>query len=413
MVWLLLTKHYFVIIKIETLSDDAAVIGGIMANRVLLIVIDGFGIGWSPDAALYGDEGANTFASVHEGLNIPVMEMLGLFDILPEYSRGSTVEGAYGKMSELSKGKDTSVGHFELAGYITRNAYKTYPDGFPDDMVKALEKVFGTKIIGNRAASGTEIINRLGVQHLLTGYPIVYTSADSVMQIATHVKRYSVQKLYEMCLAAKSTMNNANRVGRVIARPFDGEDGAFYRTPDRKDFGIAPEGVTLLDKCKAAGLTAAGVGKIYDIFCGKGVTKHYEAHGNAECYLATCRAVDEIKEGLIFVNLVDTDMLYGHRNDISGYKKCLETADSFLGGLISKMTQNDLLIVTADHGCDPAFPTTDHTREYVPLLIYGNKVKKGLNLGTLEGFNNVADIAAEHLSLPKFRENPLYSIIMS
>ncbi|NCA66783.1 MAG: phosphopentomutase [Clostridia bacterium] len=383
-----------------------------MAKRVILIVIDGFGIGWLPDAFEYGDEGSNTFASVAAGLKTPIMQRLGLFEILDGYSRGGEIVGTYGKMSELSKGKDTSAGHFELAGFVTKIPFRTYPEGFPGDMVNKLEKIFGTKIIGNESASGTEIINRLGDKHLATKYPIVYTSADSVMQIATHINIYPIERLYEMCEAAKASMSPENRVGRVIARPFSGASGNYARTPERKDFGIPPDGDTILDKCSSQGLPAVGVGKIRDIFCGKGVNAHYEAHGNEECFEATIRAIKEHKGGLIFTNLVDTDMVYGHRNDVEGYRKCLERVDEFLSKLLCQLEKDDILIVTSDHGCDPQFHTTDHTREYVPLMIYGEKIAKGKNIGTLNGFINVADIVCEHLSLPLYRQNNIYKDII-
>lgn len=376
-------------------------------NRVILIVIDGLGMGYMPDADEYGDYGSNTFKSIVKGLKAPFLASLGLFDILPEYSRKDKIVGAYGKMSELSNAKDTTAGHFELAGYVTDTPFKTYPQGFPDYMVKKLEDEFCTKIIGNEAASGTEIINRLGAKHLSTGYPIVYTSADSVMQIATHIDIYPIEELYEMCIKAKNIMTKQDRVGRVIARPFTGDTGGFYRTPDRKDFGIPPEGKTILDKCIEKGLPAVGVGKIKDIFSGKGINAHYAAHGNAECFEATIKALEEYKNGLIFTNLVDTDMLYGHRNDATGYSEEMERVDTFLFKLANKMTSNDILIVTSDHGCDPNYYTTDHTREYVPLMVYGQSIKS-VALGTLEGFNNVADIIVEHLNLPPYRVNPLY-----
>lgn len=382
-----------------------------MEKRVFLIVIDGFGIGEAPDAKEYNDEGSNTFKSVAEGLNAPFLESLGLFEILPEYSKGKNIVGAYGKMQELSKGKDTSVGHFELAGYVTEKPFRTYPNGFPEDMVNNLKNAFGTDILGNIAASGTEIINRLGALHIETKYPIVYTSADSVMQIATHVDIYPIEKLYNMCEDAKGTMTDENRVNRVIARPFMGSEGNFVRTPDRKDFGIPPEGDTVFDKCASLDIPACGIGKIRDIFAEKGVNIHYEAHGNEECFEATIKAAIEQKSGLIFTNLVDTDMLYGHRNDVEGYRNCVQRIDRFLIELTKYLSKEDILIVTADHGCDPAFNSTDHTREYVPLLIFGEKIKS-VNLGVLIGFNNVADIICEHLSLPIYRNSPLYKSII-
>ncbi len=380
--------------------------------RAIVIVIDAFGIGSCPDSALYGDEGSNTFAAVERYAKLPTLQRFGLFEILPQFSRGGKIIGNYGKMQELSCGKDTTVGHLELAGCITTVPFKTFPNGFPPQLVSRLENAFGRRIIGNKAASGTAIINELGEEHLAGGCPIVYTSADSVLQIAAHKSVIGIEELYELCRKARAIMQGEYKVGRVIARPFDGErNGSFYRTAERKDFGLEPESPTMLDKCAEAGLPSVGVGKIRDIFCGNGITVHYDKHGNKECFGGTFEAMNANTDGLIFVNLVDTDMIYGHRNDVEGFARCLEETDAFLREVLKQLKGDDMLIVTADHGCDPSTLSTDHSREYVPLMIYADRLKGGINLGTLVGFDHVADTVTAWLKLKTGEKNLLPKMI--
>jgi phosphopentomutase len=371
-------------------------------KRVILIVLDSVGCGALPDACCYGDEGCNTLANIAQavgGLNLPNLQRLGLGNIreilgVPPADRP---QGAYGKMVEQSCGKDTTTGHWEIAGIILSQPFPTYPKGFPPALIKKFESRIGTKVLGNIPASGTEIIKILGEEHMKTGYPIVYTSADSVFQIAAHEKVIPLEKLYDMCRIARELLNGKDAVARVIARPFDGEPGKFFRTAGRHDYSLAPPGETMLDIIKNSGKEVVAVGKINDIFTGKGITRVIKSKGNKEGIEATYQAMDSVKEGLIFTNLVDFDMLYGHRNDPTGYAQALEEFDKSLPGYSERLRENDLLVITADHGADPTTESTDHSREYVPILITGPVVKNKISLGTRKTFADVGATVVDYL----------------
>lgn len=362
-------------------------------NRVFLIVLDSVGIGALPDAHKYGDEGSNTLGNTAKavgGLNLPNMDRLGLNRVLA-YTGGSNREviGQYGRMAEASAGKDTTTGHWEMMGIILEKAFPTYPDGFPTEVLEAFEKAVGTKTLGNKAASGTVIIDELGEEHMKTGYPIVYTSADSVFQIAAHEEIIPIERLYEMCEIARDILVGDHAVGRVIARPFEGEPGAFKRTTKRHDYSLKPIESTVLDRLKEKGINTFGIGKIYDIFAGEGISKSFSSGSNAEGMEVMGNLIqDKGWQGLAFVNLVDFDMLYGHRNNPEGYAKALEEFDQWLGTIIPEVSEEELLIITADHGCDPTTESTDHSREYVPLLVY-QKGMEAKDLGTRETFSDI------------------------
>ncbi|NLY42723.1 MAG: phosphopentomutase [Clostridiaceae bacterium] len=369
-------------------------------NRVILIVLDSVGIGELPDAARYGDEGSNTVGNIVKqlgGINIPNLCSLGMgkiegVDYLPV---PPVIDGCYGRMAELSKGKDTTTGHWEIAGVQLMQQFPTYPQGFPPDVIDAFRQKIGTDILGNYPASGTEIIKELGAKHMETGYPIVYTSADSVFQIAAHEQIIPVDRLYEMCKIAREILQGPHGVGRVIARPFVGEPGNFVRTKNRRDFSLEPTGVTVLDMLKDAGYDVIAVGKIEDIFAGRGITYSVHTSNNMEGMDETIRLIKEENRGLIFTNLVDFDMIYGHRNDVKGYKEALEQVDGRIGEAMAAMKEDDLLIITADHGCDPTTKSTDHSREYVPVLLYGQRIKKDVNIGTRATFSDIAATISE------------------
>lgn len=368
-------------------------------KRVFLIVLDSVGIGEMPDAADFGDEGSNTLkaASASSYFSMPNMQKLGLFNIdgVGIGEKETAPLGAFARMAEASKGKDTTVGHWEIAGVISNYALPTYPNGFPQELLEEFSKKTGRGILCNKPYSGTEVINEYGEAHLKTGALIVYTSADSVFQIAAHEGVIPVDTLYHYCQIARDMLTGAHGVGRVIARPFEGEAGAFMRTGRRHDFSLEPPGVTMLDQLKAAGLDVLGIGKVNDIFAGKGITKSTRTDGNPDGIQKTLTAMEEEFEGLCFVNLVDYDMLYGHRNDVSGYAKALTYFDERLPELLGKLQENDILMITADHGCDPSTVSTDHSREYTPLVMFGNRIPAGLNLGTR---NTFSDIGATVLS---------------
>lgn len=364
-------------------------------KRVILIVLDSVGAGALPDAAAYHDEGANTIGHIAEktDLRLPNLCRLGL-GRLPglHLNDSSPVAGAYGRAAERSKGKDTTTGHWEIAGLTLEKPFPTYPHGFPQDVISAFEAAIGTRTLGNYPASGTVILDELGEEHMRTGYPIVYTSADSVFQIAAHEDVIPVARLYEMCEIARRQLVGDHAVGRVIARPFIGTGkGAFTRTAGRRDFSLAPTGETLLDALSGAGLDVLGVGKIEDIFAHRGLTGSNHAAGNPACVKAMMDYVAQPFHGLLFVNLVDFDMVYGHRRDVQGYADALMAFDRQLPVLQAAMDEDDLLIITADHGCDPTFHGTDHTREYIPLLCWRPGMKGAHDLGTRPTY---ADIAA-------------------
>ncbi len=355
-------------------------------DRVILIVLDSVGIGAMPDAAAYGDAGRDTLGHIAEkhGLNIPNLVQFGLANIRP--LAGLTAcpapQGAYGKAALMSPGKDTTAGHWEIAGVILEQPFPTYPNGFPRQIISQFEAAIGRKVIGNFPASGTEIIKQLGEEHLRTGSPIVYTSGDSVFQVAAHEQVIPIEELYRICQAARGILQGPHRVGRVIARPFEGEPGAFRRTERRHDYAVEPPRPMLLDLLHDARLDVVGVGKIPDIFLNRGISASLPGHNNREALESSAKAIESSFEGLLFTNLVDFDMLYGHRLDIAGYARALEETDQYLPRLLERLKPADLLILTADHGCDPLGPSTDHSREYVPVLACGERVRPGVNLGT-------------------------------
>lgn len=374
-------------------------------KRAIIIVLDAVGIGELPDADKYGDCGSNTL--MHVKAAVPSLELknmcnlgLGLIDADGKnlYSKPEKLCGIYGKMSEHSAGKDTTTGHWEISGIWLDKPFPTYPNGFPQDVISAFEKAIGTKTLANRPASGTVIINELGDEHMKTGYPIVYTSADSVFQIAAHEDVISVDRLYEICEIARKQLTGEHGVGRVIARPFIGKNGNYTRTPRRKDFSLPPVHPTILDFAKQAGLEVAGVGKIEDIFCMQGITKSVHTTNNTAGIDQTIKFIKEDFGGIIFTNLVDTDMIYGHRNDVQGFAGALAEFDSRLPDIMSAMKDDDVLFITADHGCDPTTPSTDHSREYVFLLGYGKSLTPG-SIGVRETFADVAKSIETYLGI--------------
>lgn len=365
-----------------------------MLKRVFIIVLDSFGVGELPDAADYGDTGSNTLLSVSKShkFHIPNLRRLGLLNIdgVTAGTPSSAPEGCFARMNELSKGKDTTIGHWEIAGIISEKPLPTFPDGFPDQVIKAFEKATGRRTLCNQAYSGTEVIAKYGQEHIKTGALIVYTSADSVFQIAAHEDVVPLEQQYEYCQMARDIMTGEFGVGRIIARPFIGAYPNFKRTPNRHDFSLAPPKTTMLDLLAAKGFETLGVGKIYDIFAGKSVSWTSRTKNNRDGMEKTIELLDRDFNGLCFVNLVDFDMLYGHRNDVDGYANAISEVDVQVGEFMSKMKPGDVLIITADHGCDPATASTDHSREYVPLLMYGEKLKKGINLGTRKTFSDIS-----------------------
>jgi phosphopentomutase len=373
-------------------------------RRFVLIVLDSVGIGALPDASLYNDTGANTLghiAELYPGLTIPNLVKMGLGNIdndnlLP---KSDHPVACFGKAAELSAGKDTTTGHWEIAGSILAQAFPTFPEGFPADFVQTLEDAIGKATIGNYAASGTEIINQLGDQHVQSGCPILYTSADSVLQIAMHEDIIPIERQYEICSIARHLLVDSLAVGRVIARPFLGSNGNYTRTKNRKDFSLLPP-YTVLDAILQAGKKVKGIGKIYDIFAGKGISESIKTGDNAEGIDATIEAIlNDHESALIFTNLVDFDMLYGHRRDVPGYARCLMHFDDRLPDILTALKEDDVLIITADHGNDPSFKGSDHTREYIPLLIYGKQLKQGYNLGIRQSYADIAASIAEGLGL--------------
>lgn len=369
-------------------------------KRVIIVVMDSVGMGELPDADIYGDRGSNTLGNIADsigGFTLPNLEKLGLGNIdgMKGFEKSASPLGSYGRMTEKSPGKDTTTGHWEMAGIVLEKPFPVFPHGFPEEVIRRFETAIGTKTLGNFAASGTEIIKQLGHQHVMTEYPIVYTSADSVFQIAAHEDVIPIDGLYEMCKIARGILQGEYAVGRVIARPFTGNDGSFARTDRRHDFSLKPIKATILDGISEKGLKVKAVGKIEDIFCGSGITDSVHIHGNLDGVDKTIDYIKEDFEGLIFTNLVDFDMLYGHRNNVEGYAKALTDFDKRLPELMGAMKDDDILLVTADHGCDPTTPSTDHSREYVPLLLYGKKVKQGVNLGTRASFADIAQTLSE------------------
>ena len=378
-------------------------------KRVFLIVLDSFGIGEMEDAASYGDVDVNTIRSVAASpfFHVPNMRELGLFDI-----QGVTVgkpmgpgkhKASVARVREASKGKDTTIGHWEIAGVYSPKPLPVYPQGFPEEVLEPFRQQTGRGVLCNKPYSGTEVIRDYGEEHLRTGDLIVYTSADSVFQIAAHEEVVPVEQLYRYCQAARQILQGKHSVGRVIARPFTGEAGAFERTPRRHDFSMEPPGVTMLDQLKEAGKDVIAVGKIKDIFAGKGITESVSTSGNEEGIRRTMEYLGRDFEGLCFVNLVDFDMLYGHRRDVDGYARALSHFDEKLPEILGKMRQDDLLMITADHGCDPAYgATTDHTREYTPFLMYEKEYGRHFipeNLGTLDTFAKIGATVLQYFGI--------------
>ncbi|WP_419509039.1 phosphopentomutase [Candidatus Allofournierella excrementavium] len=366
-----------------------------MTKRVFLIVLDSFGIGYEPDADKFGDVGANTLASIAKdpGFAAPNMASLGLFN-LDGVQCGAPVHPVAGscvRLQEASNGKDTTIGHWEIAGVESERALPTYPDGFPPEVIEQYEKLTGRKVLCNKPYSGTEVLKDYGEEHMRTGALIVYTSADSVFQVAAHEEVVPLEQLYEYCQMARDMLKGEHGVGRVIARPFVGSCAAdFKRTSNRHDYSLKPPAKTMLDYLKAAGKDVIGVGKIYDIFDGEGLTEKIRTSGNTDGIRVMLELADRDFEGLAFINLVDFDMIYGHRRNIPGYAAAASEFDRGLGALLKKLRPGDVVMITGDHGCDPGFTkTTDHTREYVPLLVAGPEVKKDNNLGTVLGFGAI------------------------
>ena len=372
-------------------------------QRVALLVLDSVGIGAMPDAADYGDAGRDTLGHIceHRTLRLPHLVRLGLANIRPLAGLvpAERPEGAYGKGTLLSPGKDTTTGHWEMAGIVLGRPFPTYPHGFPPDLMARFERAIGRKTLGNYPASGTEIIKQSGEEHMRTGYPIVYTSADSVFQIAAHEDVIPVEELYRICGIAREMLQGEYRVGRVIARPFTGRPGAFKRTERRHDYAVEPPYPMLLDVLTEVGLNVTGVGKIPDIFLNRGITRALAGRNNRESLESTLAALGDSGKGLIFTNLVDFDMLYGHRLDIDGYGRALEQVDALLPTILGRLRPEDLLILTADHGCDPLGPSTDHSREYVPIMATGSSVRHGTNLGVRATLADIGQTIADNFGL--------------
>lgn len=370
-------------------------------KRIFLIVLDSFGIGNAPDAEMFNDTGANTLKSISASpfFKIDSMKHLGLcnIDTVDYLNKVKSPSGKFGALTELSAGKDTTTGHFEIAGIISKEPFPTFPEGFPDEVIKEFEKQTGCGVLCNKPYSGTKVIADYGEEHLKTGKLIVYTSADSVFQIAAHTDIVPLEKLYEYCRIARKILTGKYAVGRVIARPFNGEH-PFVRTADRHDFSVEPPAETMLDRLKSNGYDVISVGKIADIFAHRGITEEFLSHSNAEGMNITYKMLEKDFKGLCFVNLVDFDMLYGHRRDIDGYAKAISEFDNWLSVFIPKMQDDDLLIITADHGCDPAYSGTDHTREQVPLLIYSKGIEPQ-DLGILNGYNYIGNVIVDNFAI--------------
>jgi phosphopentomutase len=366
-------------------------------SRIVWVVLDSVGIGALPDAGQYGDTGRNTLGHIADSrpLRIPNLVQLGLANIGPlaHLSPAARPAGCFGKGATRSPGKDTTTGHWEMAGIWLEQAFPVYPHGFPPEIMQAFERAIGRKTLGNKPASGTEILKELGAEHMRTGYPIVYTSGDSVFQIAAHEEIVPVEELYRYCEIARKILDGPHRVGRVIARPFTGAPGNFRRTERRHDYAVEPPRPMLLDVLVDGGVPVFGIGKIHDIYHGRGVKDYVTTKSNADGMAKLRLALEQRPSGLIFANLVDFDMLYGHRKDVEGFARSLEEFDSELGPLVSGLRQSDLLLITADHGCDPdpAWPTTDHSREYVPILAY-SPVRRNRNGGNLGIRPTLADM---------------------
>lgn len=371
-------------------------------RRIIWIVLDSVGIGEMPDAAAYGDAGSDTLGNIarQRPLNLPNFAALGLGNIKPltGIPAAESPQAAYGKCTLASPGKDTTTGHWEMVGIHLDKPFPLFPNGFPPEIIVPFEDAIGRSIIGNKPASGTEIIAELGNLHYDTGSPIVYTSADSVFQIAAHEEIIPVWELYKICETARDLLRGPFEVGRVIARPFEGEPGAFTRTANRKDYAVPPPKGMLLDQLAANKIPVHSVGKIFDVFLGRGISLYDKSKSNAEGMQKTLEAMADTKDGLIFVNLVDFDMLFGHRNNVEGYAAALEESDRWLTELLPAAQPDDLIVFTADHGCDPTTPSTDHSREYTPLLCYSPQISQGQNLGTRSTLSDIGQTVAENFN---------------
>lgn len=371
-----------------------------MKKRAFLIVLDSVGIGELPDAENWGDKGSNTLKAIrnHEKFDCPNLTKMGLFNIEGVGGGVQNPTASFARMAELSLGKDTTIGHWEIAGVVSPSPLPVYPNGFPEEVISEFEKLTGRKVICNKPYSGTEVIKDYGKEHIETGALIVYTSADSVFQIAAHEDYVPIEELYRYCEIARDMLKGKHGVGRVIARPFNGEY-PFTRTARRHDYSLLPPADTMLDNLKSAGKEVISVGKIYDIFAGRGLTQSNRIKNNTDGMNVTIAKADEDFEGLCFTNLVDFDMVYGHRNDIAGYANAMSEFDKQLPLLLAKLKENDILIITADHGCDPATPSTDHSREHTPMLIYGNSIKGGVDLKTRASFADISATVLEYLGV--------------
>jgi len=377
-----------------------------MDKRVILLVLDSVGIGELPDAEEYGDRGSNTLKSLWESgkLHIPNLTNMGVFNIEGnDYTEGvANPVASFARLAEISNGKDTTIGHWEIAGLVSHKPLPTYPDGFPEEIIEPFKQATGRDILCNLPFSGTEALDVYGEEHLKTGALIVYTSADSVFQVAANEEIVPIQELYRYCRIARDILKGEHAVGRVIARPFIGrKKGEFERTANRHDFSLEPQGETICDILVAEGVNTVGVGKISDIFAGRGIKKTIKTKDNADGMNRTIQLVRDGEPGLLFINLVDFDMKYGHRNDVLGYTQALNEVDVGLKKLLDCMKKDDILIITADHGCDPATESTDHSREYTPMLIYGNTIRQGVNLGTRASFSYIAATIADIFDVRK------------
>ena len=372
-------------------------------RRVFLIVLDSLGIGSMPDASEYGDEQSNTLKSIvpSDEYNTPNLCKLGLFNIegVDYCEKELSPQASFARMAETSNGKDTTIGHWEICGCISEAPLPVYKNGFPDEIIHKFSDLTGREIICNKPYSGTQLLLDYGQEHEKTGALIVYTSADSVFQIAAHEDVVPLEELYKCCEIARSIMVGKNGVGRIIARPFNGEYPYYKRTANRRDYSLLPPSRTILDDISRTGLPVVGIGKIYDIFCGRGITKKIKTISNIDGMEKTIEEAKSSTGGLVFVNLVDFDMLYGHRNNVNGYARAMTVFDKQLGELIDCLKKDDIVIITADHGCDPITESTDHSREYVPMIIFGNNIKPGVNLKTRSSFADIGATVVDYLGV--------------
>ncbi|HEX2835138.1 MAG TPA: phosphopentomutase [Thermoanaerobaculia bacterium] len=374
-----------------------------MKNRAIVIVCDSLGVGELPDAKEFGDEGSNTLGHILDAQHpsLPTLTRLGLLHTLPTPASTDIPSAGFGRMAEVSAGKDTTTGHWEMMGLIVEDPFRTYPDGFPPEIIAEFERRIGRRTLGNKAASGTVILDELGEEHMRSGAPIVYTSADSVFQVAAHEEIIPVDELWRICAEARALMRGEHNIGRIIARPFVGPStGHFRRTANRKDFTVRPTGETVVERAHNAGRQVIGLGKIADIFDRVGIGQEIRTESNSDGMRKTMDLVRQSQADFIFTNLVDFDSKYGHRNDAAGYARALETFDGELAALLDSLQENDLVFITADHGCDPTDVSTDHTREYVPLIVAGPRILGGKPLGTRSSFADLGATITEYLSLP-------------